>query len=58
MSISAEQIAVTPTGFFTKGLAESDPAIAGWIGKELGRQRDKIELIASVSISSTYSQPP
>ena len=44
--------AVTPKGFFTAGLAETDPAIAGWIGKELGRQRDKIELIASENICS------
>lgn len=44
--------AVTPRGFFTAGLAQSDPAIAGWIGKELGRQRDKIELIASENICS------
>jgi glycine hydroxymethyltransferase len=43
---------VTPKGFFTAGLAESDPEIAGWIGKELGRQRDKIELIASENICS------
>ena len=39
-------------GFFTRGLAESDPEIAGWIGKELGRQRDKIELIASENVAS------
>jgi glycine hydroxymethyltransferase len=44
--------AVTPKGFFTAGLAETDPEIAGWIGKELGRQRDKIELIASENICS------
>ncbi len=39
-------------GFFTRSLAESDPEIAGWIGKELGRQRDKIELIASENVAS------
>jgi glycine hydroxymethyltransferase len=39
-------------GFFTASLAEADPEIAGWIGKELGRQRDKIELIASENITS------
>ncbi len=39
-------------GFFTRGLAEADPEIAGWIAKELGRQRDKIELIASENITS------
>ena len=53
MSTSPETIsAVRSAGFFTKGLAESDPEIAGWIGKELGRQRDKIELIASENICS------
>jgi glycine hydroxymethyltransferase len=39
-------------GFFTASLAEADPEIAGWIAKELGRQRDKIELIASENITS------
>ena len=39
-------------GFFTRHLSEADPEIAGWIGKELGRQRDKIELIASENITS------
>ena len=39
-------------GFFTRGLAQADPEIAGWIAKELGRQRDKIELIASENITS------
>jgi glycine hydroxymethyltransferase len=43
---------VQPDGFFTRGLAEADPEISGWIGKELGRQRDKIELIASENITS------
>lgn len=38
--------------FFSAGLAESDPEIARWIGKELDRQRDKIELIASENICS------
>ena len=53
MSSSADTIsAVTPKGFFTASLAETDPDIAGWIGKELGRQRDKIELIASENICS------
>ena len=39
-------------GFFTASLAEADPEIAGWIAKELDRQRDKIELIASENITS------
>jgi glycine hydroxymethyltransferase len=41
-----------PEGFFTAGLGARDPEIASWIGKELGRQRDKIELIASENICS------
>ena len=43
---------VQPKGFFTDGLAMADPEIADAIGKELGRQRDKIELIASENIVS------
>ncbi len=38
--------------FFTKSLADSDPALAAAIGAELGRQRDEIELIASENIVS------
>ena len=44
--------AVTSPGFFTAPLTQADPEIAGWIAKELGRQRDKIELIASENITS------
>ena len=33
--------------FQTAGLADSDPDIAGLIDRELGRQRDQLELIAS-----------
>jgi glycine hydroxymethyltransferase len=43
---------VQPDGFFSQSLAERDPEIAGWIAKELGRQQDKIELIASENITS------
>ncbi|HEX7753081.1 MAG TPA: serine hydroxymethyltransferase [Novosphingobium sp.] len=50
--MSTDTVAVTPTGFFDRSLAQTDPEIAGWIGKELGRQRDKIELIASENICS------
>ena len=39
-------------GFFATGLAETDPAIAKWIGEELGRQAHEIELIASENIVS------
>ncbi|MBK6705976.1 MAG: serine hydroxymethyltransferase [Sphingomonadales bacterium] len=41
-----------PDGFFTQSLAQRDPEIAGWIGKELQRQQEKIELIASENITS------
>jgi glycine hydroxymethyltransferase len=43
---------IQTTGFFTQSLTERDPEIAGWIAKELGRQQDKIELIASENITS------
>ena len=39
-------------GFFTESLANRDPEIFDAIGKELGRQRDEIELIASENIVS------
>ncbi|OQM76206.1 serine hydroxymethyltransferase [Manganibacter manganicus] len=38
--------------FFRSALAEVDPAISAAIGRELGRQRDEIELIASENIVS------
>src|SRR5262245_41048181 len=38
--------------FFHEALADRDPEVAAAIGKELGRQRDKIELIASENIVS------
>jgi glycine hydroxymethyltransferase len=39
-------------GFFTTALAKADPAIAGSIRRELGRQQHEIELIASENIVS------
>jgi glycine hydroxymethyltransferase len=38
--------------FFSASVAEVDPAVADAIGRELGRQRDEIELIASENIVS------
>ncbi|HIJ63345.1 MAG TPA: serine hydroxymethyltransferase [Rhodospirillaceae bacterium] len=38
--------------FFTAHLADSDPQVAAAIGKELSRQQDQIELIASENIVS------
>ncbi|HEX4370842.1 MAG TPA: serine hydroxymethyltransferase [Rhizomicrobium sp.] len=40
------------SSFFTRGLAGSDPEVADAIALELGRQREKIELIASENIVS------
>ena len=40
------------TGFFTEELASRDPEIFGAITKELGRQQNEIELIASENIVS------
>ncbi len=40
------------TGFFTGSLAERDPELNAAIGKELFRQQDQIELIASENIVS------
>ena len=42
----------TISGFFTDDLATSDPQIFEAVEKELGRQRDEIELIASENIVS------
>jgi glycine hydroxymethyltransferase len=38
--------------FFSATLQESDPEVAGWVGRELKRQQDEIELIASENIVS------
>jgi glycine hydroxymethyltransferase len=40
------------TSMFSASLAEADPEIADAVAKELGRQRDEIELIASENIVS------
>ncbi len=39
-------------GFFTQGLGEADPAVFASIGRELHRQQEEIELIASENIVS------
>ena len=49
---SAAARSASPEGFFTEQLAEHDPEIHGAILKELSRQRDQIELIASENIVS------
>jgi glycine hydroxymethyltransferase len=38
--------------FFAQSLAEADPEIFGWVGRELVRQQTEIELIASENIVS------
>ncbi len=52
--MAAEQNAAEPrnSGFFSASLAEADAEVAKAIAEELGRQRDKIELIASENIVS------
>ncbi|MGC2854235.1 serine hydroxymethyltransferase [Novispirillum sp. DQ9] len=41
-----------PSTFFTQSLAESDPAIMGAVRREVARQKNQIELIASENIVS------
>ena len=43
---------VQPDGFFTRGLAETDPAVFGGVRHELAREQHQIELIASENIVS------
>ncbi|HEY0316064.1 MAG TPA: serine hydroxymethyltransferase [Sphingomonas sp.] len=44
--------AIRPAGFFSGGLAESDPAVFAGVAHELDRERHQIELIASENIVS------
>src|SRR5579864_8289394 len=48
----ANAAGVKDSDFFTRSLAASDPDVARAISNELGRQREKIELIASENIVS------
>lgn len=43
---------VQPDGFFTRGLADADPAVFGGVQHELTREQTQIELIASENIVS------
>ncbi len=43
---------IRPEGFFTRGLADVDPAVAAGLAHELKRERTQIELIASENIVS------
>ncbi|MGY6636573.1 MAG: serine hydroxymethyltransferase [Erythrobacter sp.] len=49
---TARHAAASMEGFWRDDLATADPEIAAAVAKELGRQRDKIELIASENIAS------
>ncbi|HEV2550173.1 MAG TPA: serine hydroxymethyltransferase [Stellaceae bacterium] len=52
MSLRPSADVIAEDRFFTAGLAEADPELAAAIAKELARQRDQIELIASENIVS------
>ncbi|HYL31713.1 MAG TPA: serine hydroxymethyltransferase [Stellaceae bacterium] len=53
MARTAENLASRDWGaFFSAGVEESDPEVAGAIGREVARQRFEIELIASENIVS------
>ncbi len=43
---------VQPDGFFTRGLADADPAVFGGLAQEITREKKQIELIASENIVS------
>src|SRR5690349_14101479 len=49
---ATEAAAAKEDAFFSASLAQADPEIAEVVKKELGRQRDEIELIASENIVS------
>jgi len=50
--MTASSSSAAAHAFFTASLAETDPELYGTIERELGRQRDEIELIASENIVS------
>ncbi|MEM7664593.1 MAG: serine hydroxymethyltransferase [Pseudomonadota bacterium] len=52
MSTAPSDVIAPMHGFWNDDLATADPDIAAAISNELGRQRDKIELIASENIAS------
>ncbi len=49
---AAASIAEPHEGYFTRPLSETDPGLAAMIDRELARQRDQIELIASENLVS------
>ncbi len=52
MSTNPRTMDVQPDGYFTRSLAESDPAVFGGVQAELKREQKQIELIASENIVS------
>ncbi len=50
--MGASQSQPLPQGFFSEGLGERDPDVFAGVGRELARQQDQIELIASENIVS------
>jgi glycine hydroxymethyltransferase len=52
MSTDSATLTQFSNDFFNETLSDSDPAVFGAIRKELGRQRNEIELIASENIAS------
>src|SRR6266481_8434069 len=52
MSMSESSAKTVADSLFSASLADTDPEVFAVIGKELGRQRDEIELIASENIVS------
>lgn len=52
MSTDSANLAQFSNDFFNETLSDRDPAVFGAIRKELGRQRNEIELIASENIAS------
>jgi glycine hydroxymethyltransferase len=52
VAVAIAREAFRETEFFSDAVAATDPALAGSIGRELARQRDEIELIASENFVS------
>ncbi|HEX8303223.1 serine hydroxymethyltransferase [Sphingomonas sp.] len=52
MSTNPQMAGLQPDGFFTKTLAEADPAVFAGVQHELKREQHQIELIASENIVS------
>ncbi|UUR08056.1 serine hydroxymethyltransferase [Sphingomonas glaciei] len=52
MATAANLNDVQPQGFFTRHLADADPAVAAAVGDEMTREQTQIELIASENIVS------